>query len=107
MARGESRFEWDRHNTAHVARHRIKPAEVEQVFANDPEFVETIVDLDSGEERVLELGHTKAGRVLFIVWTLRARRIRVVTAFPANRKTSSSYYKRKKNEEPADDEKTD
>ncbi len=40
----------------------------------------------SGEERHTELGETAAGRLLVVVWTWRRRRIRVVTAFPANRK---------------------
>lgn len=53
----------------------------------------------------IELGHTKAGRILFIVWTPRRGLIRAVTAFPANHRTMSSYYKRKRNEKPADDQK--
>jgi hypothetical protein len=33
---------------------------------NDPIHIETRVDARSGEERVLELGHTNAGRILFV-----------------------------------------
>jgi uncharacterized DUF497 family protein len=45
----------------------------------------------SGEERVLELGHTNAGRVLFVAWTPRGELARPVTAFEANRKTRIAY----------------
>jgi uncharacterized DUF497 family protein len=47
----------------------------------------------SGEERVLELGHTSAGRVLFVVWTPRGELVRPVTAFDANRKVRAKYRK--------------
>ena len=77
MARSdESRFDWDRHNIGHIAKHRVKPEEVEQVLSNNPVFIEMETDVFSGEERIFELGHTNAGRVLFVVWTRRGRRSR-------------------------------
>src|ERR1035438_6191641 len=42
--------------------------------------------LESGEIRHTELGETTEGRLQLVVWTWRRRRIRVVTAFPADRK---------------------
>ena len=69
----KSQFDWDAHNIAHVAKHKVTPAEVEQVLANDPLLIETQIDPKSGEERILELGHTDAGRVLFVTWTPRER----------------------------------
>jgi uncharacterized DUF497 family protein len=45
-------FDWDGANTAHIARHGVTPAEVEQAFANDSLVVLT-VQKRSGEERVL------------------------------------------------------
>jgi uncharacterized DUF497 family protein len=46
----------------------------------------------------LELGHTNAGRVLFVAWTPRGKLRRPVTAFDANRKTRAAY-QRRRNEE--------
>lgn len=107
MARNKkSRFDWDRHNIGHVANHKVRPEEVEQVLSNDPVLIETQIDPISGEERVLELGHTKTGRVLFVVWTQRGGEVRPVTSYPANRRIRSAYYKRKSDEQ-ANDEKTD
>ena len=91
----KSQFDWDAHNIAHVAKHKVTPAEVEQVLANDPLLIETQIDPKSGEERILELGHTDAGRVLFVTWTPRGGFVRPVTAYRANRKTRADYYKRK------------
>jgi uncharacterized protein len=97
MAMG-GRYDWDEHNEGHLAAHRIEPAEAEEVLSNDPVHVETRTDARSGEERVLELGHTNAGRILFVAWTPRGKLKRPVTAFDANRKTRAAY-QRRSNEE--------
>jgi uncharacterized DUF497 family protein len=97
MPRG-GRYDWDEHNKGHVAAHRVEPTEVEEVLANDPIYIETRIDSRSGEERVLELGHTNAGRILFVAWTPRGKLKRPVTAFDANRKTRAAY-QRRRNEE--------
>ena len=91
-------YDWDEHNRGHVAAHRVEPPEVEEVLANDPTHIETRLDVRSGEERVLELGHTNAGRILFVAWTTRGKLRRPVTAFDANRKTRAAY-QRRRNEE--------
>jgi uncharacterized DUF497 family protein len=60
------------------------PAEAEQIVLGASLPLES--DERSGEIRHTELGETTEGRLLLVVWTWRRRRIRVVTAFPANRK---------------------
>ena len=71
---------------------------MEELVVNAPIYIESRIDERSGEERILELGPAKAGRVLFIAWTVRGEFTRPVTAFAANRKTRTSY-QRKCNEE--------
>jgi uncharacterized DUF497 family protein len=93
-----ARYDWDEHNQGHLAAHHVDPTEVEEVLANGPIRVETRTDARSGEERTLELGHTNAGRILFVAWTRRGKLKRPVTAFDANRKTRAAY-QRKRNEE--------
>ena len=90
----DARYDWDRHNKAHIAGHKIEPREVEETLANSPSYIETQIDANSGEKRILELGHTNAGRILFVVWTPRGRLTRPVTAFDANRKTRTEYLRR-------------
>ena len=77
-------FDWDDANTAHIARHKVTPDEAEQVVSGASLPIET--ETRSDEDRHTELGETTAGRLLVVVWTWRRGRIRVVTAFPANRK---------------------
>jgi uncharacterized DUF497 family protein len=64
---------------------------VEELLANAPVHIETQIDARSGEARVLELGLTNAGRMLFVVWTPRGDLTRPVTAYDANRKTRARY----------------
>ncbi len=84
------RLEWDEHNTGHIARHGVVPSEVEQAFRTGVAALKT--EVVSGETRRHALGETDAGRVLYLIWTPKARRsVRIVTAWPANRKTRSRY----------------
>jgi uncharacterized DUF497 family protein len=93
-----ARYDWDEHNQGHLAAHRVESTEVEEVLANYPIHIETRTDARSGEARILELGHTNAGRILFVAWTPRGKLKRPVTAFDANRKTRAAY-QRRRNEE--------
>ena len=77
-------FDWDPANSRHVARHKVRPEEAEQVIMNDP--VDIGIEVVAGEERFLSLGSTDKGRILLVVTTWREHRIRVVSAFaPAKR----------------------
>ena len=74
-------FDWDSANTNHIARHGVTPEEAEQVVLNEPLDIEVV--LRNGEQRIVQVGETDAGRILVVVTTMRAKRIRVVTAYPA------------------------
>lgn len=77
-------FDWDDANISHIGRHGVTPAEAAQVVLGASLQIESRER--SGEDRYTELGETSEGRLLLVAWTLRRGRIRVVTAFPANRK---------------------
>ncbi|MCI2437242.1 BrnT family toxin [Candidatus Acetothermia bacterium] len=68
---------WDDENVEHIARHRVSPAEVEQVcFA-----AEKVVLRAERAGRYVILGRTEAGRYLTVVVTTpRQGRVRVITA---------------------------
>ena len=57
----EIEFDWDEANAGHVARHSVLPEEAEQVVLNDP--VDLGMEIVEGEERFLNLGATRQGRV--------------------------------------------
>ena len=65
-------FEWDDGNAdKNWLRHRVSQAECEQIFFNQP-LVIAEDDLHSQDEpRHYALGQTDAGRLLFLVYTLR------------------------------------
>jgi uncharacterized DUF497 family protein len=86
-------FLWDKENTSHIDRHNVSRVEAEQVVENNPFDLER--QIRNGERRTLHLGETAAGRVLFVVLTVRNRILRVVTAFPANRKARKFYAEQK------------
>jgi uncharacterized DUF497 family protein len=83
MAAGGPEFDWDEGNVRHLRRHRIAPAEFEEVLLNDP--IDLEYQMKDGEARYKALGATNRGRVLIVVWTVRERGIRAVTGYAASR----------------------
>ena len=69
----------------------MAPDEFEQVILNEP------IDLEyqtiSGEARYQSLGQTNRGRVLVIVWTVVAGKIRAVTAYAASKALKNFFLK--------------
>ena len=83
-------FDWDARNVAHLARHRIKPSEVEEFFHNDPAIRgHEVVD---GEDRWTAAGATNALRVLVVVFTMRDEKIRPITGWAADHRTKKGYF---------------
>jgi len=87
-------FDWDDANISHLAKHRVRPPEAEQVIRGSSLTLGE--DDDSGELRQTELGETASGRLLLVAWTWRGRKIRVVTAFPPNREWRRYWRRMKK-----------
>jgi uncharacterized DUF497 family protein len=88
-------FDWDQENIGHLERHQIVPDEAEQVIQNRP--VDLASELRNGEERVPHIGETDAGRILIVVSTMHAKKIRVVTAWPANKNYRRYFLSLKRN----------
>jgi uncharacterized DUF497 family protein len=87
-------FDWDDANITHLARHRVRPAEAEQVLKGGS--LPLGGEDNDEEERYTELGETVSGRLLMVAWTWRHGRIRVITAFPPGREWKAFWKKRKK-----------
>jgi uncharacterized protein len=84
------RFEWDVHNADHVFRHRVSLGEVEEAL-NDPRRLGVAVRRVDAERRWAALGTTGSGRTLFVVFTRRGSRVRVVTARDATAHEKQRY----------------
>ena len=76
-------FDWEEANIAHIAEHDVTSSEAEEVVSNSP--LDIGKQARNGEERLMQIGETLSGRVLIVIPTLRGKKTRVVTAFPANR----------------------
>jgi hypothetical protein len=87
---GPGGFEWDAHNVAHIARHGLQPAEVEQAIAGEPATLSEGLT-EAGERRWVTVGRTAAGRLAAVVWTVRGARVRIVTAYPASGRQQVAY----------------
>jgi uncharacterized protein len=85
-------FEWDEHNSRkNWEKHRVTPFECEQVFFNQPLVVAVDVKHSESEERFFALGKTDIEKRLFLVFTIRKKRIRVISARQMNKKEKRSY----------------
>jgi len=90
-------FEWDKYNSdKNWLKHRVSPAECEQFFFNCPLFVTDDVKHSGKEKRFYALGNTDTGRLLFIVFTIRHDRIRVISARDLNHKERKVYQSHEK-----------
>jgi len=85
-------FEWDAGNSEKIwRRHRVTPGECEELFFNQPFVIGGDQEHSGREERFYALGQTDAGRLLFLVFTVRARLIRLISARDMSRKERRIY----------------
>jgi hypothetical protein len=85
-------FEWDSGNVAKNDKHGVEPEEAEEMFFNEPLLVHEDEKHSKSEKRWHALGRT-ARRQLFVVFTVRGKLIRVVSARPMNRRKRAIYEK--------------
>jgi uncharacterized DUF497 family protein len=85
-------FDWDQGNVLkNWDKHGVSDAECEQVFFNQPLFAADDEAHSVSEPRFYVLGRTDAGRELFLVFTVRGKLIRVISARDMSRKERRSY----------------
>lgn len=80
-ARDEVMFEWDAGNGPTIEQ-RYPRDEVESVFA-DPGRIDSRAYDKDGERRSALVGRTSQGRIIFVAYTARGDRIRIISARPA------------------------
>lgn len=74
-------FDWDDDNLyKNIAKHDVYDTEAEQVFFNHPLLVKRDVKHSNKEERYFALGSTNHARLLFVSFTIRLKKIRVISA---------------------------
>jgi uncharacterized protein len=85
-------FDWDEGNrNKNWIGHGVTDAECEEIFFNQPIVVAPDAKHSAEEPRYYVLGQTDAGRRVFLVFTLRGHRIRVISARDMNRNERRQY----------------
>lgn len=85
-------FEWDAGNTdKNLETHAVTDAECEEVFFNDPLVAGEDAPHSREEWRGFVLGQTNGGRRLFLVFTIRRQRIRIISARDMTRREKERY----------------
>jgi uncharacterized DUF497 family protein len=79
-------FDWDEGNSnKNWEKHGVSQQECEQSFANQPLYVVDDEKHSGAEPRLIAFGVSDTGRRLFLVFTMRGNRIRVISARPMSR----------------------
>lgn len=87
-------FEWDEGNREKPRKHGLTPEETEEAFFDENKVIFTDWKHSATEQRITLLGKTKKGQLLNITYTIRAKKIRIITARPTNRKEVRLYEKK-------------
>lgn len=87
-------FDWDKGNKdKNVKKHLVSNEECEEVFYDSDKKILKDVFHSGKEERYILLGKTKAERILYLVFTLRKDKVRVISARDLNKKERKLYEK--------------
>ena len=79
-------FEWDKGNSEKNKKHNVDDKEAEEVFFDEKRFIFKDKVHSDNEERLRIIGKTKPKRLLFIVFTKRKNKIRIISARDINKK---------------------
>lgn len=86
-------FQWDKGNTGKNLKHNVKDQEAEESFMDENKIVYRDLIHSGKEERFILIGKTKQDRLLFISFTYRGKKVRIISARDINRKEVPIYEK--------------
>ena len=85
-------FDWDAGNERKsLDKHSVSKLEAEEVFFNVPILLLNDEKHSESEQRFHALGKTDTGRLLHITFTIRANKLRVISARDMHRKEKKVY----------------
>jgi len=88
-------FVWDKGNEEKSKKsHGVEWWECEEVFFNFPLYLSPDIKHSKNEERFFAFGHSHADRLLTIVFTVRKKTIRVISARDMNKKERKMYHEK-------------
>lgn len=85
-------FEWDKGNLdKNLIRHKVTNQEAEEVFSNEPLIIKEDEKHSEGEQRYKALGKSNSKRKLFLSFTIRRQKVRIISVRDMNRKERLIY----------------
>ena len=85
-------FEWDKNNIdKSYQKHGITLNEAEEIFLDEDILLLEDIKHSQQEERFKAIGKIAKGRILFLVFTIRGNKIRIISARVANKKERRIY----------------
>lgn len=90
-------FDWDSSNISHLLKHDVSPQEVEEVFSKQPRITSRDINHSLRDRRHFMLGKTRSRRRLFIVFTIRQNKVRVISARDMTQAEKDAYEELEKN----------
>jgi len=83
-------FEWDEGNKdKNLRKHEVTDEECEEIFFDAEKTLLKDVLHSKKEARYIVLGKTKKGRLLFVIFTIRKDKARIISARDLNKKERS------------------
>jgi len=94
-------FEWDKGNIdKSYQKHGITPTQPEEVFLDENLRVIKDIKHSQKETRFIALGRDFEKKFLFVVFTFRGDKIRIISARPMNKKERRKYEEKIKKDSP-------
>ena len=91
--KGVLEFEWDVGNKGKNKKHGVEDSESEEAFFDEKKIILKDALHSANEPRFILLGQTKKNRLLFIVFTRRGKKLRIISARDVNKKEKYLYEK--------------
>ena len=89
---GALEFDWDKGNIdKSFVKHGITPNQSEEIFLDESLLVVRDVQHQQSEDRWIAVGVTFQRQLLFVIFTMRGKKLRVISARKANKKERVSY----------------
>src|SRR6266511_946782 len=86
-------FEWDKGNSnKNWDKHSVTQQEAEQPFFDEHKLITRDIAHSQTEQRFIMLGKTKESRLLYVVYTIRKGKIRIISARDITKKKEVSFY---------------
>ncbi|MDO8470934.1 MAG: BrnT family toxin [bacterium] len=86
-------FEWDQGNIGKNKKHNVEDKEIEEIFFDDKKVIFKDRLHSQKEDRFISIGKTKREQLLYVVFTMRRERIRIISARNINKKELYVYEK--------------